>query len=510
MPRRSPRNKQSSSLPNYPKEKNVAEKSSWEMMFDELYAFKAQNGHCNVSQSDAGNKSLSHWVNNQRFLYKKNTLSSDHTEQLNSIGFVWDKRDHAWNEKFDQLCAFKAQNGHCNVSQSDAENKILGQWVSTQRVFYKKNAMSPDRIKQMNSIGFIWNLNEKYIAERMSWQQRFNELCAFRAQNGHCNVSTLDARNKSLGGWVHTQRVSYKKNALNSDRIQQLDSIGFIWYLKGDGRPRSWRDQFDELSEYKAKNGHCIVSKNYARHKSLSRWVKAQRMLYKKNTLSSDRIEQLNSIGFAWDENEYVWKDKFDELCAFKAQNGHCNVSQSKYDTTGNETLGRWVSTQRMSYNRNTLSSTRVEQLNSIGFIWGRLEYTWNENFDQLCAFKAQNGHCNVSQHDARNKPLGLWVKAQRASYKKNALNSNQMQQLNSIGFKWDAPVPSWNDHFDQLCAFKAQNGHCNVSQSRYDTGNKTLRRWVSTQRVSYKKNALSSNQIQQLNSIGFVWDPRE
>eukprot|EP00957_Ditylum_brightwellii_P138561 10561628-Ditylum_brightwellii.AAC.1 len=91
---------------------------------------------------DAQNKSLGQWVNNQRALHKKNTLSSSRIQQLNSIGFAWDPLEHAWKNKFDQLCAFKAENGHCNVSQHDTQNKSLGKWVNTQRVAYKKNALS--------------------------------------------------------------------------------------------------------------------------------------------------------------------------------------------------------------------------------------------------------------------------------------------------------------------------------------------------------------------------------
>eukprot|EP00957_Ditylum_brightwellii_P155218 11817031-Ditylum_brightwellii.AAC.1 len=78
MPRRSPRKKQGSkSLPNVPKEKNVEEKPSWVKKFDELYTFKAQNGHCNVPTSDERSKSLGQWVNQQRVAYKRNTLSSN-------------------------------------------------------------------------------------------------------------------------------------------------------------------------------------------------------------------------------------------------------------------------------------------------------------------------------------------------------------------------------------------------------------------------------------------------
>eukprot|EP00957_Ditylum_brightwellii_P015715 1184531-Ditylum_brightwellii.AAC.1 len=113
-------------------------------MFDELCAFKAQNGHCIVSTHDDRNKSLGKWVENQRASYKKNTLNSDRIQQLNSIGFIWDVLEHAWNEHFNELCAFKAENGHCNVSRIDERNNSLGVWVMHQRASYKKNAMNSD------------------------------------------------------------------------------------------------------------------------------------------------------------------------------------------------------------------------------------------------------------------------------------------------------------------------------------------------------------------------------
>eukprot|EP00957_Ditylum_brightwellii_P170343 12966008-Ditylum_brightwellii.AAC.1 len=164
-------------------------------MFDDLYAFKAQSGHCDVSTNDERNKSLGQWVSTQRVSYKKNTLRSDRIQQLSSIGFIWDLLEHAWNEKFDQLCAFKGRSDHCNVSRNDERNKSLGQWVNAQRVSYKKSSLKSDHIQQLISIGVIWDLLEH------AWNTNFDQLCAFKGQSGHCNVSTNDERNKSLGQW---------------------------------------------------------------------------------------------------------------------------------------------------------------------------------------------------------------------------------------------------------------------------------------------------------------------
>uniref|UniRef100_A0A7S4SC08 Helicase-associated domain-containing protein n=1 Tax=Ditylum brightwellii TaxID=49249 RepID=A0A7S4SC08_9STRA len=106
-----------------------------------------------------------------------------------------------------QLCAFKAKNGHCDVSQNDEQNKCLGQWIKKQRTSYKKKTL---------------------------------RSCAFKAKNGHCIVSQNDAQNISLVEWVRQQRLLYKKNTLNSNYIQQLNSIGFIWVLHERSYERSY------------------------------------------------------------------------------------------------------------------------------------------------------------------------------------------------------------------------------------------------------------------------------
>ena len=66
--------------------------------------------------------------------------------------------------------------------------------------------------------------------------QRFNDLMAFKAKYGHCNVSQL-SENASLGQWCSELRVSYKKiqnnqkprTKLSDAQIQWLNDAGFMW-----------------------------------------------------------------------------------------------------------------------------------------------------------------------------------------------------------------------------------------------------------------------------------------
>ena len=63
----------------------------------------------------------------------------------------------------------------------------------------------------------------------------------------------------------------------------------------------SWIAAFEELRKFKAKNGHCGVSKTSGRPK-LARWVVRQRSENKTGTMSlrDIKIAKLNTLGFDW------------------------------------------------------------------------------------------------------------------------------------------------------------------------------------------------------------------
>ena len=54
--------------------------------------------------------------------------------------------DQKWDAKYDELVAYHAEKGNANVPQSLG---LLGRWVGRQREFYKKNALSVDRVARL-------------------------------------------------------------------------------------------------------------------------------------------------------------------------------------------------------------------------------------------------------------------------------------------------------------------------------------------------------------------------
>ncbi|WP_299466604.1 helicase associated domain-containing protein [uncultured Microscilla sp.] len=62
----------------------------------------------------------------------------------------------------------------------------------------------------------------------------------------------------------------------------------------------AWKQSFEALKAFNEEHGHFRLSKKQPRQKSLSHWVDHQRACFKKETLSTVKINLLNSIGFVW------------------------------------------------------------------------------------------------------------------------------------------------------------------------------------------------------------------
>ena len=373
-----------------------------------------------------------------------------------------------------------------NILESESEEKILDadEKVSTKLMEDDAEMKSNGNCKKFGS----------------NWTARLSELVIYKRTHGHCNVPHTYEANKSLANWVHNQRTAYRNGKLSEERIRMLNAIRFVWDQRG---PAVWRAHYDELVAYKDQHGDCNVPHTYEANKSLGIWVHNQRIAFRNGKLSEDRIRMLNDIGFVWEQyGRDTWRAHYDELVAYKDQHGDCNVSRS--DET-NKSLVNWVATQRTAYKNGKLSEDRIRMLNDIGFVWKQYERaTWRAHYDELVAYKDQNGDCNVSQSDETNKSLVNWVYTQRYAYRDGKLSEDRVRMLNAIGFVWkQSGHVTWRAHYDELVTYKDQHGDCNVSQS--DETNKSLGIWVKNQRTAYRNGKLSEERVRLLNDIGFV-----
>ncbi len=138
--------------------------NKWDEMFAALVAFKDEHGHVNVPQKSRKYTKLAAWVAKQRYDKKKNKpISPPRVKRLNELGFAWAFRDpFSWEQMFSLLEDFKKVHGHCNIPQNWRENKQLGKWVNTQRTHFKRGKLRADRLRQLEGVGFIWDLRPNY------------------------------------------------------------------------------------------------------------------------------------------------------------------------------------------------------------------------------------------------------------------------------------------------------------------------------------------------------------
>lgn len=141
------------------------------------------------------------------------------------------------------------------------------------------------------------------------WDQRYKELLSFIENHGHARVSRRPPQYTSLGNWVMHQRQHYKKyrsgkpSFMTENQILLLNKIGFEW----DCSSKPWKKTYDELVTFVKENGHARVPQNYPQNRRLGVWVTTQRTCYKQrqkgdssSTMTENRIELLNKIGFEW------------------------------------------------------------------------------------------------------------------------------------------------------------------------------------------------------------------
>jgi len=131
----------------------------WEEMFQQLVEYKKLHEDTNVPQRSPKYTELATWVRNQRAAKRYNRpIIAERGKRLDEIGFVWRLVErNAWELMFERLVEFKKIHGDCNVPQKHGENKRLGKWVNTQRTHFKRGKLKPDRQRQLEAVGFVWN-----------------------------------------------------------------------------------------------------------------------------------------------------------------------------------------------------------------------------------------------------------------------------------------------------------------------------------------------------------------
>jgi len=232
------------------------------------------------------------------------------------------------------------------------------------------------------------------------------------------------------------------------------------------------------------------------------------------------------------------WEEMFDKLKQYKEHHNTLDVSTNPDYAD----LRVWVKVQRNQYEcmkelkKSSMTTGKIGRLESIGFDFGYV--SWDDRLEELKLFKEQHGTlccvCPVTpdgKEDPKYAELTKWFQKQRLQCglflkgKQCSIGKAQMERLFALGLD-PADVASigktrrstvfsnnkWESMFDSLKEYKIEHGSCKVPV----TLKNSLSKWVTTQRVEYKKlqdgkkSRLTLPQLQKLNDLGFVFQQCE
>ncbi len=459
---------------------------NWEKGFDELKFFMGKKGHCLAPATlRSRGFALGNWVSRQRI--RKSELDDSRIRRLDSLGFSWNPHLDLWEKNFSALVKFRDREGHAVVPQGfKVDDLTLGSWVVRQRV--QRNKLTEERIRRLDSIGFNWDPKSE------QWNEAFQALTLFKKKQGHLLVSARHKEGKvMLGSWVQSQR--YNKDQLSKERLNRLDSIGFIW----DQLEYKWEKHFLALLKYFKREGHTLVPTSHTENElALGSWVRNQRS--SRSEIPEARQKRLGEIGFTWDVFSNRWDEAFSALKCFKKREGHTLVPGGHVEN--GIRLGSWTKNQRT--NSANMDPARLRQLNEIDFAWDANDESWKQYLGLFLKFIKREGHSNVPQrHLEGGLKLGLWVNNLR--HGKSQIQPDRLKLLNSLNFPWDPYSTRWESNFQALLKFRKREGHVLVPKGHIESGIK-LSSWVVSQRA--QRNEMQSERKARLDKIGFSWDP--
>ncbi len=342
--------------------------TAWDEGFAHLERFATREGHARVpgSHIEDGYR-LGQWVGVQRRGYRQGRLSGERVVRLEVLpGWAWDPIETEWENGFSQLERFATREGHARVPARYVEDAYrLGQWVTKQRMTYRKGQLSGERIERLQALpGWAWDPMDT------AWDEGFAHLERFAAREGDARVPARYVEDGyRLGQWVTVQR-RHSADQLPSERSTRLEAVpGWDW----DPLDTDWDEGFAHLERFATREGHARVPGSHIEDGyRLGQWVSAQRRRHGQGRLSGERVVRLEAVpGWAWDPLDADWDEGFAHLERFATREGHARVAGSHIED--GYRLGQWVGVQRRGYRKGRLSGERVVRLEALpGWNWGR------------------------------------------------------------------------------------------------------------------------------------------
>ena len=244
---------------------------------------------------------------------------------------------------------------------------------------------------------------------------------------------------------------------------------------------------------------------------SIGHWVSNQINLYKKGSLSDEKIDMLENInGWLWeiDKRDIFWDQHLIE-------HKHSLIPE-KY-ISNNLPIGKWVSRQRQNYKqkRTALTKERIKKFEDLKY-WewevDKKNTVWESKYKVLKKYLETGGDLNKKiPEDFMGVNLDNWVRIQWNSKKEgwNSLTKNRIKKLEELdNWQWHkiSDFEKWKMAYDEVFEIAKEKNKFPLIGSELS---EKQGEWCRKQRIKYNENKLSNEKITLLEKIdNWDWNP--
>lgn len=548
---------------------------SWDTNCERLKKYFEETGSFYIKTGDKEFGSLLNWLRYQKTLFLNGNLEIEKQNKLKEIGYSFEisyrgkkgKRgtsedsepDETWLKRFEELKSYVAQEGTFLIPNKNRERQTLVSWIQYQKAQFRNGTLGSTKTKLLNDIKFPFTQNyrgksinsilketnpvPKKIKPSL-WDKKFDEFKEYYQNNKTFLIPSDNTDLQSLSSWIRYQRILYRENKLEQDKIRKLEELGYSFNLDFRGRKpndenvvrEDWETRLMQLKAYFDENGTFLITKFDNENADLLQWVRYQRLLNTQGKLSDEKLKAFHEIGYSFDLKYYgkgrekkekvvkvkpqavthTWDLNYMKLLDYKMKFGNCNVPRGFKDDIS---LSHFVVRQRAHYKQGKLNKDQIRKLEFLGFEWEvnrKLTFIeiWKKNYSILFEEFKKAGNSNITKGYFDNS-LYTWVLQQRMKRRNNELTEEQIKLLDDIAFNWNPEGSGgspdddrWFEMLEQLSEYKNKYGNCNVSQLNKDY--KKLGRWVNDQRLNYSRGKLLEHRKELLEELGFIWNTKE
>ena len=366
---------------------NVKEKSiqnSYVQGFQHLEAFIAEYGvdAMNNAIICADGYKLGSWLANCKTKYRNGKLPQKHIRHFEKLGVQLEKSD-LWEERYQEMKAYLESNGITYIPKGAVSESgfDLYSWAADQRRAYKKGAISEEKKKKLDDLGYPFKQTKAERSERrkqpsekqkQKWLENAEKVLTYIESHTPDELrQNTEYDGLNIYAWIKAQRKRFEDGKITDE--QQIEIMQRILSGKALNKTSHWDLMYEAAVIFFAEHGFetAVPADIIVDGSSLKSWLNNEKNIVWGNydtPRTAEQLEKLAKIGITPETKnrlESIWDKQFERLREFVADNGRLpKVTRNRPDEFP---IALWVSNQRKKYQQGKLTDGHTKKLRDLG-----------------------------------------------------------------------------------------------------------------------------------------------